>query len=125
MPVFNTALPNARAVSSGDTVTLFAATDTVAATNNSVVIAPAVPGPIARGVITFTTHFASAPTAVVEIFGSNTAPTTAGPQGGIILYTSTNLQNDTYSDNSAYAFYWAQLPSQSAGGAVTVIAHIN
>jgi hypothetical protein len=74
-----------------------------------------------RGVRQFTINFASSPTAVVKIFGSNTAPTSAGPDpNGFLLYTSTNTQADQYEDGFAYIFYWAELVSQSGGGALSV-----
>jgi hypothetical protein len=77
-----------------------------------------------RGVRQFQIGFASAPTAVVKIFGSNNAPTSSAPDSnGILLYTSTNTQNDNYVDGSAFAYYWAQLASQSAGGALTLTMH--
>ena len=123
--LFNTARFGAQAVSSGDTVTLFAAADSLVAGSQSVVIAPADSGPVPRGLITFQANFASAPTAVVEIFGSNTPPTAAGPQNGVVLTTFTNAQASNYTDNLAFAFYWAQLVSQSGGGALTLTAHLN
>jgi hypothetical protein len=68
--------------------------------------------------ITFQILFASAPTAVVLIQGSN-VDTDADYE---TVYTSTNLQNDSYTDIGRFAFYRAKLLSQSAGGALSVIA---
>ena len=125
MPKFNgNQLGLGTTVYPGDTIALFAAADTLAAGNNSIVIAPGDAGGVNRNVITFALNFAAAPTAVVKIFASNTYPTTAGPQNGVLLYTSTNLQADNYTDNLGFAFYWAQLVSQSAGGALNLTAHI-
>lgn len=125
MPLFNGfQLGLATAVYPGDTIALFAAADTLAAANNSIVVSPSDAGGVNRNAITFALNFASAPTSVVKIFGSNTFPTTAGPQNGVLLYTSTNLQADNYTDNLAFAFYWAELVSQSAGGALSLTAHV-
>jgi hypothetical protein len=125
MPTFNgNQLGLATTIYPGDTIPLFAASDTLAAGSNSIVIAPGDAGGVNRNVVTFQLNFASAPTSVLKIFGSNTYPTTAGPQNGVLLYTSTNLQADNYTDNLGFAFYWAELVSQSAGGALTLTAHV-
>lgn len=124
MPVFNAAQSLASAINVGDLITLFAATDTLTAPANSIVFTLASPGPRTIGNIQFQIHFASAPTAVVKIFGSNQAPTSAGPDANaVLLWTSTNLQNDNFIANDALLFHWAELVSQSAGGALTVTAH--
>jgi hypothetical protein len=107
-----------------DSYTLFSASDTLAATNVSQVITIGAPGPVPRGVMTFQMDFASSATAVVEILGSNTQPTSSAPQGGVVLYTSTNMQHDNYTDNVAFTFYWAELVSQSGGGALTLTVHV-
>lgn len=112
------------ALYSKDSYTLFASTDTLAAGNNSQIIAIGTAGPVPRGVMTFQGDFASAPTAQWIIYGSNTQPTSAGPQNGVALYTSSNKQHDNYTDNLAFIFYWAQLVSQSAGGALTLTVHV-
>ena len=66
-------------------------------------------------------NFASSPTDVVKIYGSNIAPTAAGVDpNGFLLYTSTNTQADQYEDGNAFIFYWAHLTSQSGGGTLTV-----
>lgn len=68
--------------------------------------------------ITFTISFASAPTDSLVIQGSN-VDSDAQYQS---LYTSTNKQLDAYTDTGRWAFYRAKLVTQSAGGAVTIIA---
>ena len=123
MPAFNAAVPGARAVSPGETYQLFAA-ETVAANATSVVIAPAGPDAWTRGIISFQQHFASGPTAVVVIYGSNDAPTSSGPTNGQVLQTFTNTQDASLSDNSGFAFYWAVVSGYSAGGKLTVSAHV-
>lgn len=114
-------------VAPGDLITLFSPADVLAAGNVSNVIFPVDSGPVARSAITFQTQFASTPTAVVEIFGSNTPPTQGAggaPQNGVLLYTSTNKQSDSYTDNLAFNCYWMQLVSQSAGGTLTATASV-
>jgi hypothetical protein len=125
MTLFNAARFGAQAISSGDTFTMFAAADTLVAGSLSPVFGVSNPGPLPRGITTFTSVFATAPTAVVKLFGSNTPPTAAGPQNGALLWTSTNTSPDSYTDNVGYAFYWAQLVSQSAGGGLTLVGHAN
>jgi hypothetical protein len=125
MPVFNGSANNlATQVQPGDTVTLFAASDTLTAPAVSTVIAPVDAGPVERSCITFQAHFASTPTASLTIKGSNFPPTSAGPQNGITIGAAITTQNAAVVDTAGYAFYWASLDSQSAGGAVTVIAHV-
>jgi hypothetical protein len=125
MPVFNGNANNlATQVQSGATVTLFAATDTLVATNQSIVIAPVDAGPVERSAITFQAHFASAPTASLTIKGSNFAPTASGPQHGITIGTAITTQDASVTATEGYAFYWASLDSQTGGGALTVIAHV-
>jgi hypothetical protein len=122
MPVFNANDRLTYCIPTGDSIQLFSSTDTLAAGNQSIVVCIQQPGPGVRGVRQFTIHFASSPTDVVEILGSNLAPTSAGPDpAGFVLYTSTNTQNDQYEDGNAFIFYWAKLVSQSGGGALTVI----
>lgn len=125
MPAFNgNANILATLVSPGDTISLFAATDTLTAPVNSFVLSVNDSAPFGRDLITFQGNFASSPTAVWEVYGSNTYPTSSAPQNGVLLYTSTNKQADNYTDNLAFAFYWAELVSQSAGGALTLTAHV-
>lgn len=122
MPIFSSVFPNARAVTVGDNFALFAAADTLTGGSTSPVLT--VSGPQPGQAIQFTFNFASAPIAVVELFGSNTAPTVAGPQNGILVYTSTNMLQDSYLDTNGFAFYWAQLVSQSAGGALNLTSYV-
>lgn len=109
----------------GDNYSLFSTADslTAPAFSQVVTIGPAA-GQQPRGNITFTINFASSSTDVVKLFGSNTQPTSTAAQNGVLLYTSTNLQSDNYTDNVAFAFYWAELVSQSGGGALTVAVHV-
>lgn len=130
MPAFNSYGALATQVASGDTVALFANTDTVAQGLVSKVISPVDSGPVGRNLIQFTISFPTAPTDAVTIYGSNTPPTAGSgatpgaPQNGIALFTSTNKQFDSYPDNLGFRFYWAGLPTYSAGGMPTVIAHV-
>jgi hypothetical protein len=125
MPTFAGNGPLSVSVCSGSQVTMFdPVNDSLTAPATSRVLAPVDSGPVARNAIEFQIQFATAPTDVVKIFGSNTPPTSAGPQNGILLYTSTNEQSDNYVDNQAFAFYWGELVSQSGGGALSLIAHI-
>lgn len=125
MPIFNGSANNlATQVQSGDTVTLFAASDSLTAPAVSTVIAPVDAGPVQRSAITFQAHFATSPTASLTIKGSNFPPTSSGPQHGVTIGTAITTQDASVTATEAYAFYWASLDSQSAGGAVTVIAHV-
>lgn len=108
-----------------DSYTLFSASDTLVAGSNSQIITIGAAGPVPRGVMTFQGDFASSPTAAYEILGSNTQPTATAPDpNGTVLYTSTNKQHDNYTDNLGFTFYWAQLVSQSGGGALTLTVHV-
>ena len=121
MPAFNANDRLTYCIPIGDMIDLFASTDTLTAPVYSIVTTIQQPGMQVRGVRQFTINFASSPTAVVKIYGSNIAPTSAGPDpNGFLLYTSTNTQADQYEDGFAYIFYWAELVSQSGGGALTV-----
>src|SRR5580658_1822232 len=121
MPLFS--LP-VIALYSKDNYALFSASDTLSAGSLSQVVAIGIAGQQPRGVLTFQGNFASATTAVVEIFGSNTQPTSTAPQNGTVLFTATNLQTFNYTDNLAFAFYWAELVSQSGGGALTLMVSV-
>lgn len=66
--------------------------------------------------MTFQISFVSAPTAVVVIQGSNQDIDALYAT----LWTSTNTQDDNYTDTARWAFYRARLVSQSGGGALTV-----
>lgn len=72
----------------------------------------------ASGQVVFTVHWAAAPTAALVIQGSH-VDVDAQYQ---TLTTFTNVQDGYYADVGGFAFYRAKLSSQSAGGAVTVIA---
>jgi hypothetical protein len=122
MPKFNTAQPVAQAIAPGDTILLFSA-EAVASNQNSIVAAIADSGPMASNNRTFQINWASVPTANVLLYGSNTGPTTSGPQNGQLLYTL-NTQSASQTDNSAFAFYWAQVTAYSAGGNLTVSLHV-
>jgi hypothetical protein len=124
MPVFNQYNSNKGiSVIPGSTVALFNA-ETLAAPAVSVVIAPADAGPVGRRAIQFSVDFASAPTASVSIWGSNQYPTTT-PVAGVQIGTSITTQHAGMTDTSGFAFYWAQLDSYAAGGALTVSAHVS
>jgi hypothetical protein len=130
MPVFNSFGPIITTIAPGTTIALFAASDSLVAGSTSQVIAPDCGAQI-RGLITWQGNFAASPTAVVTIYGSNTYPTAASgtvagsvDPGAQALYTFTNSQSFSQADNSTFAFYWAKLVSQSAGGALTLTAHI-
>lgn len=71
-----------------------------------------------KGPIVFTISYASSPTAVLVIQGADTDL----DADYITLSTSTNVQNDFYTDLGLFSFYRAKLVSQSGGGAVTVKA---
>jgi hypothetical protein len=116
MPVYGTVSPSIVSMSPGDVVELFNA-ETPAIPSNSIVITPGV------GVrnLEFQSQFAAAATASLLIEGSNVSPTASSPQDGLVLYTSTNKQADSYNDANGLAFYWANLSTQTAGGAVSVI----
>lgn len=101
----------------GDTVVLFNA-ETLTAPSNSIALNRATgPGGYPAGIV-FTVHFASSPTAVLTIQGSN-QDTDSWYQ---TLWTNAGTQNDYYADQGNFAFYRAHLESQSGGGAVTVVA---
>lgn len=104
------------ALGSGDWIALFNA-ETLTAPQSSIAISevPGVGGPTE---ITFSIAFAAAPTSSLVIQGANTDVDAAYQT----LYTSTNKQADNYTDTVAWGYYRAQLVSQSAGGACTVVA---
>lgn len=105
------------ALQPGDSLDLFNA-ETPAAPQASIAFARgSSPSGSDQGV-TFQIAFAAAPTASVVIQGSN-IDSDADYE---TLYTSSNKQFDAYTDTGRWAFYRAKLVSQSAGGAVTVLA---
>lgn len=105
-------------VSPGDTFILFNA-ETLTAPQASVAFNRGFgPGMSDQGT-TFQIKFAATPvTGTLAIQGSN-----VDIDGSYeTLYTSTNVQYDSYTDTGRWRFYRAKLLTQSAGGAVTVIA---
>lgn len=105
-------------VETGDNYTLFNA-ETLTAPQASVAFCPAFPADGGqRPSIMFTIHFASAPTSRVAIQGSNVDVDAQY----VDLVLSDNLQDDFYGDFGSFRFYRARLVTQSAGGALTVIA---
>jgi hypothetical protein len=113
--LFNGNGPLAIQVSSGTTTPLFSAADTVVNGSTSRVIAPLDSGAVGRTRIVFTTNGFGA-----TIFGSNTPPTSAGPQNGVSAAVLTAGQS--LSDQFGYAFYWAVA---AASGPGSVIAHVS
>ena len=99
----------------GQQYALFAA-ETPTAPQSSQAVAVARPQSIGYDPVVFEIFFASAPTDSLVIQGAM-ADVDARYQ---TLYTSTNTQQDVYSDLGGFAFYRARLVSQSGGGAVTV-----
>jgi len=73
--------------------------------------------------IVFTAEWASTPTAVVSIYGSNKAPAAAynASDWTPSALGTISTQSGYYADAGGFAFYLAVLTSQSAGGAVTVL----
>lgn len=105
------------ALQPGDALALFNA-ESPAAPQASIAFERAMgPGGVDGGT-TFSVVFAAAPTDSLVIQGSN-ADVEAQYQ---TLFTSTNKQFDLYTDTGRWAFYRAKLVTQSAGGAVTVVA---
>jgi hypothetical protein len=124
MPAFNGNQNGlATAVYPGDSINLFDETPVLGET--SIVIAPVDSAPFGRKRISFTGQFAVAPTATILIYGSNTYPTTAGPQNGQLIGTWTNLLSNSQVDESGFAFYWAVVSAYSAGGNLTLTAHVS
>lgn len=108
------------AVYPGDALTLFAG-ETPTAPQASVVFARGMSPSGDDAGITFQSGFADNPTAVLEVLGSNIAPAADfALLDWAVLYTSTDKQTDSYTDTNRFAYYCVYLPSQSAGGAITV-----
>lgn len=103
MAVFNSAKSLATVISPGDDIELLNGTND-AAGSTSIVITPGQAGFSIRA-ITFAVNFPST-VGSVTLYGSNTAPTSAGPQTGMTLATI-NALTGNYTDTNAYAFYWA------------------
>ena len=107
----------------GSTIVVFdSVADVLTPPATSRVLCPTDAGGVERGAITFDAFWATTPTASLVIYGSNTPPTSAGPQNGIVLGTLT--ANGTFTDTGAHAYYWAYLASQTAGGALSLTAHV-
>jgi len=120
---YGAALPGGSltAIQPGDGLYLWNA-ETPAAPQASIVLVRAL-GPTGEAGITFSINFAAAPTDSLQILGSNKPPAAAFTlTDWESLYTSSNKQNDSYTDTARFEYYCAYLASQSAGGALTVIA---
>lgn len=110
------------AVIPGDNLTLFNS-ETVAALVASIVLARAMGRGDADQGVTFFIEFAAAATDSLQILGTNKLPAAAfNLNDWVSLYTSTNKQQDSYTDTGRFAYYCAYLASQSGGGKLTVIA---
>lgn len=74
--------------------------------------------------ISFQIEYKTAPTAVIQILGSNDPNALAAFNLAqwVVLFTSTNQQSDGYTDTSRWRYYCAYLISESAGLPVTVTA---
>ena len=124
-----TAVAGPTACIPGDSLALFN-NETVAATPQASIVMARAMSPVGSDQgTTFFIEFAAPPTDSLEILGSNNAPV-ANAAGVYIfnladwyvLFTSTNKQQDYYTDTGRFAYYCAYLASQSAGGKVTVNA---
>jgi hypothetical protein len=74
--------------------------------------------------ISFQIEYEAAPTAVVQILGSND-PNVLGAFNlaqWVVLFTSTNQQSDGYTDTARWRYYCAYVLSEAAGFPVTVAA---
>lgn len=104
-------------ISPGESITLFNA-ETLTAPQASVAFNRGNSPSLSDQGTTFQILFATAPTSTLAIQGSNVDVDAAY----VTLFTSTSKQQDSYTDTQRFAFYRAKLLTQSAGGAVTVIA---
>lgn len=105
MPAFN---PNLSfpytALQVGESYALWNIEPTISGANSVVICrAPAVDSTTG---ITFQYNFSATPNGSLVFYGSNVAPTAAGPQNGIILQTYTNTQAGSFTDTNFFAFYW-------------------
>jgi hypothetical protein len=99
--------------------TLFASTESLTAPQASVAFNRGQKDGGSSSPLTFQIRFASTPTAVVQIQAANT-----DVDGDYMaIYTSTNAQQDAYTDVGRSKYYRARLLSQSAGGALTVMVN--
>ena len=109
------------AVQAGDSLPMFN-NDTLGVPKTSIVLARAL-SPYPSSALSFSINFAAAPTASVQILGSNKVPaSTFTLTDWSSLYTSSNKQSDSFTDPNNFTYYCVYVPSQSAGGALTVVA---
>lgn len=117
MPLYTDTTKGPVAAQPGDTITLFNA-ETLTAPTSSIALNRATgPGNKPSGIV-FTIRYASAPTGVMTIQAANDNVEAQYQD----IWTWTSTQNDWYADAGNFAWYRAHLVSQSAGGAVTVVA---
>ena len=112
-------------ICAGDQVALFASTDTVTAPQASIAICRGRNASQTNYAITFQILYGSSPTAVMEILATNVSQypgKTFNLAEWTVVYTSTNVQTDSYTDIGASEFYCAYLVSQSGGGTPSVTA---
>ena len=111
------------AVQPGDSLALFNNETIAAPPQASIVLARVQGREDADQGITFFIEFAASPTDSLQILGTNKLPAAVfNLVDWFSLYTSSNKQQDGYTDTARYAYYCAYLASQSAGGKVLVIA---
>jgi hypothetical protein len=128
MPLFGAAQAGGQLTSliPGEVLSLFAA-DSVTAPQASMAVSRGYsPGGFTNFGITFQITFASSPTAVTQILGTNVYQYPGKAfvlTEWTVLYTSTNLQSDSYTDAGASRFYCGYVVSQSGGGAITLTAN--
>lgn len=108
---------NLTSLGPGEFMKLFDA-EVVAAGQASIAISRGNSPSAADNGITFQIIWASAPTAVIEIQGSN-VDVDADYE---TLYSSSNVRYDNYTDTVRWQYYRAKVISYSAGGACTVNA---
>lgn len=114
MPAFNrNRLGFASCVYPGDTFAFYS-NEAAVGGDNSVVMCPSDAAPNLRRTINFTS------TVAATIYGSNTPPTSAGPQNGVSL--AVLAANGSYVDTTGFQFYWA---SATGSGTATILAHVS
>lgn len=101
----------------GDSLNIFDGTETPAAALTSLQFSRGQSPSASDQGTTFQIIFPSAPSAVVLIQASN-VDVDADYQ---TVWTSTNLQNDNYTDTTRWAFYRAKLSTYSSGGMPVVV----
>jgi hypothetical protein len=118
-----TTLAGPTAIVPGDSLALFNNETIAAAPQASIVAARAAAAMDGGQGVSFFIEFAAAPTDSLQILGTNKTPAAVFTLADwVTLYTSTNKQQDSYTDLQPLAYYCAYLASQSGGGKVTVIA---